>query len=118
MFWRAACMAGLVLLPVTGSGDTVYKCTDGKAITYSNTPCEKLDLKSSGVVSDKVSIMPGLPAEPATRPAADKAGARAPDKAAAKAGGGAGLEADAVPRPVVPANPVIDKLMRVLPGKS
>ena len=118
MFWRAVCMAGLVLLPGTGVGDTVYKCTDGKTVTYSNTPCEKLDLKSNGVVADKVSVMPGPPAAPAARPAADKAGAKSADKAAGKAEGGTALEAETVPRPVVPANPVIDKLMRMLPGKS
>ena len=118
MFWRAVCMAGLVLLPGTGFGDTVYKCTDGKTVTYSNTTCEKLDLKSNGVVADKVSIMPGPPVAPAARPAADKAGAKSVDKAAGKAAGGTALDAEAIPRPVVPANPVIDKLMRILPGKS
>ena len=107
MFLRVVCMAGLVLLSGTGFADTVYKCTDGKTVTYSNTPCEKLDLRSNGVVADKVSIMPGPPPEPAARPAAGKAAA-----------GGSTQEAEAVPKPVVPANPLIDKLMRMLPGKS
>ena len=114
MFGRAVCIAGLLLLPGIGVADTVYKCTDGKAVTYSNTPCEKLDLKSNGVVPDKVSVMPGLPADKAGAKSAEKAA----DKAAGKAPAGAGLEAEAPPKPAVPANPVIDKLMRMLPGKS
>jgi len=34
MFWRAVCIAGLVLLPGIGAADTVYKCSDGKAVTF------------------------------------------------------------------------------------
>lgn len=117
MAGRAVCLVGLALLlhSLAGIGDTVYKCTDGKTVTYSNTPCEKLDLKSNGVVPDKVSVMPGSSPEPAARPAAAKAAGKAEG---GKSEGGKAQEAEAVPKPVVPPNPVIDKLMRMLPGKS
>lgn len=34
------------------------KCTDGKQITYTDKPCEKLGLKDAGPIKDTVTIVP------------------------------------------------------------
>ena len=128
MVRRAVCWIGLAvaLHPVTGWGDTVYKCSDGKAVTYSNTPCDKLGLNSSGVVADKVSVMPG-----GTPDAAKAAAAKAAPEGAAKsgapsapasssspaAGSASGSSAGAASK-ASPVNPLIEQLMKALPGKS
>lgn len=128
MVRRAVCWFGLAvaLHPVSGWGDTVYKCSDGKAVTYSNTPCDKLGLNSSGVVPDKVSVMPGgvpeaakaAAAKAAPESAAKSGAATAPASSPAPATGTASGSSAGAASKASPLNPLIEQLMKALPGKS
>jgi hypothetical protein len=37
------------------------KCTDGRQITYTNEPCEKMGLNSAGPIKDAVTVVHFLP---------------------------------------------------------
>ena len=47
-----------LLGPGAAGAQTMYKCLDGRSVTYSNTPCEKLGLKKAGEVADRVTTLP------------------------------------------------------------
>jgi hypothetical protein len=95
-----AVVAGL-LGPGAAGAQPVFKCLDGKSVTYSNTPCDKLGLKSAGEVADRVTTFQS----PAPVPAAP--GARKPPATAP------GNEVDA-PNPAAtrPVSPLIEKLAK------
>ena len=55
----AALTIGLLLiLPGTSIAQPMYKCLKGTAVTYSNTSCDQLGLKSAGQVRDRVTTLP------------------------------------------------------------
>lgn len=87
----------------------VVKCLDGKAVTYSNTPCDKLGLKSAGEVRDRVTTLQMAP------PPAAKGATKGPaaPAAAGKPGTVPGNEID-LPKTstVKPVNPLIEKLAK------
>ena len=58
-----------MLAAAPAGAQSVFKCLDGKSVTYSNTPCEKLGLKSAGEVADRVTTFqaPLAPAAPAKK---------------------------------------------------
>lgn len=68
---RVALLASL-LAAGPASAQAVFKCLDGKSVTYSNTPCDKLGLKPGGEVADRVTTFQSpVPAKkPAAAPAA------------------------------------------------
>ncbi len=50
---------GLLLAPPGASiAQPMFKCLKGTAVTYSNTSCEQLGLKSAGQVRDRVTTLP------------------------------------------------------------
>lgn len=58
----------VLLAPGAAGAQTVFKCLDGRSVTYSNTPCEKLGLKTAGEVADRVTTLPAIrPAPAATK---------------------------------------------------
>lgn len=95
---RLVLLAAMLAAGPAGA-QTVFKCLDGKSVTYSNTPCDKLGLKSAGEVADRVTTFQSpVPAAP---------GARKP--AAVVPGNEVDLPNPAATRPV---NPSIDKLTK------
>ena len=92
-----------LLCPVAAGAQTMYKCLDGRAVTYSNTPCEKLGLKKAGEVADRVTTLPSL------APAA----AKSPSTSGAQTGAVPGNEVD-LPKTSTtrPVNPLIEKLSK------
>ena len=44
---------------------TIFKCSDGRSVTYSNTVCDKLGLQLTGEVEDRVTSLPSPPVAPA-----------------------------------------------------
>lgn len=48
----------LVISPDEASAQAMYKCLKGTAVTYSNTSCDQLGLKSAGQVRDRVTTLP------------------------------------------------------------
>lgn len=54
--------AALLFCHQLSCAETVMnKCTDGKTITYTDKPCEKLGLTGAGPIQDTVTIMPASP---------------------------------------------------------
>lgn len=102
-----ACVRLTLIVALLGPGaagaQTMYKCLDGRSVTYSNTPCEKLGLKKAGEVADRVTTLPSL------APAA----AKAPAAKSAPAGTVPGNEVD-LPKTSTtrPVNPLIEKLSK------
>jgi hypothetical protein len=48
----------LAIPPAWVSAESILnKCTDGKQITYTDKPCEKLGLKGAGPIKDTVTIV-------------------------------------------------------------
>ena len=66
------------------------KCTDGREITYTDKPCEKLGLTSAGPLNYSVTIIPAIPVPKAPR---DKV--KAKDIAAPEAPASSVVESDA-----------------------
>ncbi len=68
---RVVLLASLLAAGPAGA-QAVYKCLDGKSVTYSSTPCDKLGLKPGGEVADRVTTFQSpVPAKkPAPAPAA------------------------------------------------
>lgn len=84
----------------------LFKCTDGVTTTYSSTACEKLGLKSSGAIRDRLTVIGNGPspvrpepakAQPASKPPSTEEEEQRARRAAA------GLK---------PINPLIDKLLK------
>ncbi len=100
------CLAGLpaaLLAPGNTAAQPVFKCLEGKSVTYSNTPCEKLGLKAAGEVPDRVTTLPsGAPSM-----AAGAGPAKPP--AGAVPGNEVDLPKTSTTRPV---NPLIEKLAK------
>ena len=92
-----------LLGPGAAGAQTMYKCLDGRSVTYSNTPCEKLGLKKAGEGAERVTTLPS--------PAA--AAAKAPAAKSAPAGAVPGNEVD-LPKTSTtrPVNPLIEKLSK------
>jgi hypothetical protein len=91
----------------------VVKCLDGKAVTYSNTPCDKLGLKPAGEVRDRVTTLPmGVP-QVAAKGGPAKGPAATANAAAGKPGTVPGNEID-MPKTstLKPVNPLIEKLAK------
>lgn len=51
-------VAVLFFCPMSGAEAVMNKCTDGRQITYTNEPCEKMGLNSAGPIKDAVTVMP------------------------------------------------------------
>ena len=104
-----ACVRLTLIVALLGPGaagaQTMYKCLDGRSVTYSNTPCEKLGLKKAGEVADRVTTLPS--------PAPAAAAAKAPAAKSAPAGTVPGNEVD-LPKTSTtrPVNPLIEKLSK------
>ena len=102
-----ACVRLTLIVALLGPGaagaQTMFKCLDGKSVTYSNTPCEKLGLKKAGEVADRVTTLPS------PVPAA----AKAPVTKGAQPGAVPGNEVD-LPKTSTtrPVNPLIEKLSK------
>jgi hypothetical protein len=95
-----------VSIPIDATAQSVFKCRQGNAVTYSNTPCEKLGLKSGGEVRDRITTVPGT--KPQSAPAAAHgAGGKLPP------GTIPGNEID-MPKSstIKPVNPMIEKLLK------
>ena len=139
-----SCMTGLAtLLLSSGSmAQELFKCTDGVTTTYSSTDCDKLGLKPSGPIRDRLTVinngpapqkpaapapLQGTPAAQAPAPGAGSASAApAPAQtvagaattaqpAAAKAAGSIDDEERRARRSAIgikPVNPLIDRLAR------
>ncbi len=103
-----ACVRLTLIVALLGPGaagaQTMFKCLDGKSVTYSNTPCEKLGLKKAGEVADRVTTLPSpVPAAAAKAPAAKSA------PSGAVPGNEVDLPKTSTTRPV---NPLIEKLSK------
>ena len=103
--WPTAVVSGaLTWLPGALEAQPMYKCLQGNAVTYSNTACEQLGLKSAGVVQDRIITMP------LNAPAQAK-GTSAPGKPQ----GATGKENEIdMPKTssVKPVNPLLEKLAK------
>ncbi len=102
-----ACVRLTLIVALLGPGaagaQTMFKCLDGKSVTYSNTPCEKLGLKKAGEVADRVTTLPS------PVPAAAKAPAAKSAPTGAVTGNEVDLPKTSTTRPV---NPLIEKLSK------
>ncbi len=80
----------------------VFKCLEGRSITYSSTPCEDLGLRPGGEIKDRVTTVPSV-----KRPASATALPQKPTSARPE------NDVD-LPRPptVKPVNPLIEKLAK------
>lgn len=79
----AAMAALFALTPWPGAAQAEpYKCTDGHATTYSSTACDKLGLKSAGVIHDRLTVINNAP--PAARPETPKVPAAEDDEQRAR----------------------------------
>ena len=102
--YRSIAVLVLALLgPGAAGAQTVFKCLSGKSVTYSNTPCEKLGLKTAGEVADRVTTLP------AVTPATGKATASKGPQPGTVPGNEIDLPKTSTTRPV---NPLIDKLAK------
>ena len=54
-------VAVLFFCPMSSAEAVVNKCTDGRQITYTTEPCEKMGLNSAGPIKDAVTVMPLAP---------------------------------------------------------
>lgn len=52
-------------MPCTAMGQAVFKCLEGRSITYSSTPCAELGLKPGGEIKDRVTTVPAVKRQPA-----------------------------------------------------
>ena len=105
------------LLPIpsgTANAQTMFKCLKGTAVTYSNTSCEQLGLKSAGPVRDRMTTLPmggssqGAQAKGPSASAGSSGGGGKPKTAMEKAN-----EIDMPPTSSVkPVNPLIEKLAK------
>ena len=63
-------VAMLAAAPGLAGAQTMYKCMKGNAVTYTNSSCETLGLKSAGPVRDRMTTLPmGGQAKGAAAPA-------------------------------------------------
>ena len=94
--------------PAAMAQTEVYKCGDGKSITYSSTPCEKLGLTSAGAVRDRMTVINNSP--PAAKQDASKGQEAAkPQATTADTDEQRARKAASVIKPV---NPLIDRLLK------
>jgi len=101
----------LAVLPGTVHAQAMHKCLKGTAVTYSNTPCDQLGLKSAGLVRDRMTTLP-MSSSPqgaqATQAKGPSGGAGKPKSAMEKAN-----QIDMPPTSTVkPVNPLIEKLAK------
>jgi hypothetical protein len=99
-----ALVGALAGLPDPAGAQPMYKCLQGSAVTYSNTACEQLGLKSAGVVQDRITTMPlGAPVQ--------TKGPSAPGKPQSTAGKENQIDMPKTSA-VKPVNPLIEKLAK------
>lgn len=91
-------------VPTPVAAQTVFKCLEGRSITYSNTPCEKLGLKQGGEIQDRVTTIPATKLAPAKD--AGGSGKRPPT---AKSENDVDMSKSSTLKPL---NPLIEKLAR------
>lgn len=97
LFFPLLVLGSQFVLAQTG----LYKCTDGKSITYSSSSCEKIGLKPGGEVRDRLTVVPGAqPASKSSQPQ-QKANTEDEEQRARKAAS-----------TVQPINPLIQKLLK------
>ena len=65
-----------MVLPASAIAQELFKCTDGVSTTYSSTACEKLGLKPSGPIRDRLTVINNnpTPQNPATSGRAQPSG--------------------------------------------
>jgi hypothetical protein len=85
------------------------KCTNGKQITYTSEPCEKLGLQTAGPIKDAVTVVPVAP-RPRQTPSALR---QTPPKDSDEDTGDAHVERSEVSRAATirPINPLVDKML-------
>ena len=81
--WRVVTtVLWLAVLAISGQTSLaqteLYKCTDGRNITYSSSGCETIGLKSAGPVRDRLTVVPG--GQPASKPAPPQVKSNAADE--------------------------------------
>lgn len=83
----------------------VFKCLEGRSVTYSSSPCDELGLKPGGEIKDRVTTVPAV-----RRPAASGK----PEEGGAKARAASADNGVDVPRPaaIKPVNPLVEKLLK------
>src|SRR5574340_123549 len=98
--------------PIASAEAAMNKCTDGRQLTYTNEPCEKMGLSSAGPIKDAVTVMPAVP-----KPKNDQAeepgnahgeGNDAPRNKASGDGSGEDVSRAAT---IKPANPPVNKML-------
>lgn len=55
-------------MPCTARSQAVFKCLEGRSVTYSSTPCAELGLKPGGEIRDRVTTVPAVKRPSATDP--------------------------------------------------
>ena len=104
----AALSFGLLAAPGVANAQTMFKCLKGTAVTYSNTPCDQLGLKSAGPVRDRMTTLPMGNSSQAAQAKGPPGGAGKPKTGMEKAN-----EIDMPPvSSVKPVNPLIEKLAK------
>lgn len=90
-------------MPGATNAQPVFKCLEGKSVTYSSSPCTELGLKPGGEIKDRVTTVPAV-----SRPAATGKSAEGGEKtSAARTSGDIDLPRSATIKPV---NPPVEKL--------
>ncbi len=100
---------GLLLVsPGKANAQTTFKCLKGTAVTYSNTSCEQLGLKSAGPVRDRMTTLPMSSPSQGAQAKGPSGGGGKPKTAMEKAN-----EIDMPPTSSVkPVNPLMEKLAK------
>jgi hypothetical protein len=102
---REVVLIGLgMAMPCTAMSQAVFKCLEGRSITYSSTPCAELGLKPGGEIRDRVTTVPAV-----KRPSA-----AGPSTLSQKAPAGRTENDVDMPKTstLKPINPLIDKLAK------
>lgn len=91
-------------IPSTATSQAVFKCLEGRSVTYSSTPCAELGLKPGGEIRDRVTTVPAV-----ARPSASSASPLSQKAPAGRTENDADLSKTSTLKPV---NPLIDKLAK------
>lgn len=91
-------------IPCTAMSQAVFKCLEGRSITYSSTPCAELGLKPGGEIRDRITTVPAV-----TRPSASSASPLSQKAPAGRTENDVDLPKTSTLKPV---NPLIEKLAK------
>ena len=103
-------VAILFCFQVSSAEAGMNKCTDGKQITYTNEPCEKMGLKSAGPIKDAVTVMPAVPVPQKEKSGKDRGEDYEAPKNKSPSDGASGADVSRAAT-IKPVSPLVNKML-------